>query len=206
MVVNKNQLEKMYIQKKLTTRQIAKIFRISHVTIINYAKKYDIKLRNKSEMQTGKKFSKETKDKMRKAKIGYIPWNKGKTDIYSEEYRQKISNSLLNKCGNLARNWQGGKSFEPYSILFNDKLKEKIRFRDNYKCQNCDTTQENHIKLYNQRLHIHHIDYDKMNCNEYNLIALCLICNVKANQNRDYWKQYYMNKIASKEDKICQPI
>ena len=39
---------------------------------------------------------------------------------------------------------------------------------------------------------IHHIDYDKKNCNENNLITLCLRCHRKTNANRRFW-QYYFN-------------
>jgi group I intron endonuclease len=43
-----------------------------------------------SERMKGKKLSVETRLKM----SGKTPWNKGKTGIYSDEYRQKISKSL----------------------------------------------------------------------------------------------------------------
>lgn len=39
----------------------------------------------------GKKHSIEAIEKMRKAKIGKVPWNKGKTGIYSEETKKKMS-------------------------------------------------------------------------------------------------------------------
>ena len=88
-----------------------------------------------------------------------------------------------------------GNSKAPYPLEFNDKLKEKIRKRDNYICQKCSTTEEEHILIYSYCLVIHHIDYDKMNCEEWNLITLCSQCNVRANFNRDYWENYYRKKI-----------
>jgi len=42
-----------------------------------------------------------------------------------------------------------------------------------------------------KRLCIHHIDYDKNNCNPNNLITLCFSCNSRANKNRDKWKKIY---------------
>lgn len=36
----------------------------------------------------------------------------------------------------------------------------------------------------------------KNNCKEYNLITLCMNCNLKANTNIDYWYAYYTYKIG----------
>jgi hypothetical protein len=74
-------------------------------------------------------------------------------------------------------------------------LKESIRKRDNYECQNCGMTEEEHLIVYGQVLNIHHIDYNKENCREKNLISTCITCNTRANYNRDYWKYFYKNKI-----------
>jgi hypothetical protein len=93
--------------------------------------------------------------------------------------------------------WQGGKSFEPYTFEFNDELKESIRKRDNYICQNCGMTEEEHLIVVGKVLSVHHIDYDKNNCNENNLITLCMACNNRANFNRDYWKDFYAVKVLS---------
>jgi len=87
--------------------------------------------------------------------------------------------------------WDGGLSFEPYPIEFNRSLKEKIRNRDNHKCQLCSMTEIINIKKYNRNLNIHHIDYIKENCNEENLISLCSECNPKVNKNRNYWTKYF---------------
>jgi len=82
-------------------------------------------------------------------------------------------------------NWQNGKSFEKYGCYFTNKLKQEIRKRDNYKCYIC--------KL-NKKLDIHHIDYNKKNCDKNNLIGLCKSCHMKTNFNRDYWKKYLGGK------------
>jgi len=37
---------------------------------------------------------------------------------------------------------------------------------------------------------VHHIDYNKKNCNLDNLITLCINCHAKTNYNREYWKEY----------------
>jgi len=100
--------------------------------------------------------------------------------------------------GNRNYIWRGGVSFLPYSPDFNIKLKEVIRKRDDYTCQNCGMTEEEYLIVYGVNLSIHHIDYNKQNCKEENLITLCNQCNIRANFNRDYWKDLYQNKILSK--------
>jgi len=79
-------------------------------------------------------------------------------------------------------NWQGGVSFEPYGKEFNDELKLFIRQRDNFTCQFCGIRESG-------RAHdVHHIDHDKKNGSELNLITLCQEHNKSANYNRDKWQ------------------
>jgi len=83
-------------------------------------------------------------------------------------------------------NWQEGISAEPYCDVWTDKeYKESIKKRDNYECQNewCWKT--------SNRLCIHHIDYNKKNCNPLNLITICQSCNARANIRRIFWQAYY---------------
>jgi len=98
-------------------------------------------------------------------------------------------------------NWQDGKSFEIYPVDFTDELKEQIRKRDNYECQNCSMTEEEHLIVIGRTLHIHHIDYNKENCKKDNLITLCMSCNIRANYNREDWQKYYQHKIVVLESK-----
>jgi len=105
------------------------------------------------------------------------------------------NNPNFGKYGMLNPNWIDGRSFEPYTSEFNEQLKESIRKRDNHTCQNCSMTEEEHLTVVGQVLHIHHIDYNKINCQKENLITLCQSCNSRANFNRDYWKKIYTEKI-----------
>jgi len=88
-------------------------------------------------------------------------------------------------------NWLGGKSYEPYGIEFNTKLKEQIRRRDNRKCQECNFS-ENELKY---RLSVHHIDYNKKNNVSSNLISLCRSCHLQTNYKRRDWENYFKQKI-----------
>lgn len=87
--------------------------------------------------------------------------------------------------GENAPNWRGGISFEPYGPEFNDALKRAIRERDGYTCAMCS------IHENGRALAVHHIDYDKMNNEPDNLIALCGSCHSKTtNGNRDHWQEW----------------
>lgn len=78
-----------------------------------------------------------------------------------------------------------------YSKEFNNVLKNKIRTRDNFKCQLCGVPEIECLK----RLDVHHIDYNRKNCVEDNLIALCRRCNSDVNNDREFWKLFFTNKI-----------
>ena len=93
--------------------------------------------------------------------------------------------------GNKNSNWQGGINENQYPLIFNNKLKEKIRKRDGYKCLCCGITEYQHKDKFNKVLCVHHVDYNKQNCEEKNLITLCNKCNIKVNKNRDYWYAYF---------------
>ena len=90
-----------------------------------------------------------------------------------------------------------GKNHEPYAIEFNDELRLKIRKRDNYKCQICDMTEEEHIIVLGKVLTVHHIDYNKENSDERNLITLCSQCNRRVNFNRSFWFQHLSEKVEA---------
>lgn len=130
----------------------------------------------------GKEVSNYNNKRCRKC---YIKFNKGENHPMYGIYR----------FGKNAPCWIDGRSFKPYSKEFTVELKEQIRKRDNYKCQNCFMTEEEHLIVIGYNLIPHHIDYNKQNCNKNNLITLCLSCNLRANYNRDYWKEYYNKKI-----------
>ena len=96
-------------------------------------------------------------------------------------------------------NWQDGKSFEPYGEEFNDSLKEQIRKRDNFICQECGKIEE----VLGCKLDVHHIDYDKTNNKPENLICLCKSCHAKTGFNREDWINYFKKimKIYNVENK-----
>ena len=81
--------------------------------------------------------------------------------------------------------WRGGITERPYPYSFNKALKSEIIKRDGGKCYICGK---------NNDLVVHHIDYNKDNCNPNNLITLCRSCHSKTNFNRGYWIKYFNDK------------
>ena len=59
-------------------------------------------------------------------------------------------------------------------------------------------TEEEHLIVFGCNLHTHHIDYNKENCEENNLTALCNGCNARVNFNRGYWTSFFKNKMRVK--------
>lgn len=94
----------------------------------------------------------------------------------NDAYRVHMRTVRALQHGIASPGWQGGKSFEPYTPLFNRQLKEQVRVRDNFHCQVCAIPE---LEL-SERLHIHHIDYDKKNSDIANLISLCRRCHLRA--------------------------
>jgi 5-methylcytosine-specific restriction endonuclease McrA len=138
----------------------------------------------------GKKHSEESKRKMSEAKMGKTSPRKGV--ILTEETKRKISESAPR--GENHPNWNGGSSFLPYSSEWNGELREFIKSRDNNECQNPFCEHKNK-KL---QLQVHHIDYNKKNSSQFNLITLCIRCHPKTNHNREYWEAFYKKIVWSK--------
>jgi hypothetical protein len=89
-------------------------------------------------------------------------------------------------------NWQGGKSFEPYCILFNNEFKERVR---NFWDRKCGISG---VKEKEEKLSVHHVNYDKQSCCNTTVplfIPLSRKYHIKTNNNRDYWEEMLTNYI-----------
>ncbi len=144
----------------------------------------------------GKHHSEDTKQKMREKRKGRKPHEGCQ---HSEETKNKISIKCSNPPEERRKrwsekrkkennpNWKGGILEHPYCEKWTEKLKERIRERDNRICQECSKTEKENI----EKLSVHHIHYDKENCYP-DLISLCVSCNTRANGNRYYWEEHFM--------------
>jgi len=113
--------------------------------------------------------SNETKNKLSKAHTG---------KVLSDDHKLKISNSLRSRwangefdsihVGEYNYKWRGGVE-NVYPKEFNNELKEWIKERDRHKCRVCPES--------DGRLEVHHLDGDRTNNNQENLITLCTECH-----------------------------
>lgn len=79
------------------------------------------------------------------------------------------------------------KYLNPYPIEF-AKIKKYIKERDNFVCILCASV--------SGKLHVHHIDYNKQNNQEENLITLCFRCHMLTNFQRDFWKIVFASILS----------
>lgn len=147
---------------------------------------------------TGWKHSSETKNKIAAS------WTKekreaarqrGKAFAQKKEWLLKIAESVSGEKNPM---WQGGVTDSGYAPGFCKSLKEKIRKRDNYRCQLCTATE----KELGYKLSIHHSDYDKTNHDESNLFATCKPCNSRVNINQEFWYGFFCALNSFRESGI----
>jgi hypothetical protein len=160
-------------------------------------------LEGRGKWNKGRKFSIETKRKIGESnqkslignknglghkvseehKLKIIEAHKGKH--HSKESRLKMSLSRKGRfCKENHPNWKGGISYNPYSVDWTKTLKRAVLEKYNYTCQVCNC----------YAWVVHHIDYNKLNCNIDNLIVVCRSCHAKTNFNREYWINYFKNE------------
>jgi 5-methylcytosine-specific restriction endonuclease McrA len=159
-----------------------------------------------NKISIGKKNSLKSKIASQKAVRNMLtkrPSRKGiKSKPLSEETKKKISDTCKRKGIMPPKNvrairerngaWKGGISFIPYTIDWTNNLRISIRERDKYTCKICGEKQGD------RAFSVHHIDYNKKNCNPENLVTLCIKCHTKTNHNRDYWINYFKNIYGKK--------
>ena len=181
--------------QKFCSSQCSKNVSAHRFKMIKYTSNKGNGLLIKSCMNCGKEF--ETHRKIQKfcSQLCAHPYAIAKrmeTFVMTEETKSKISlaNSLENHP-----NWQGGKSFEPYTIDFNRKFKRSIKERDKYCCKLCKISEVDHLTLYKHKLCVHHINYNKKDSFFQNCITLCMRCNIHVNKNREIWTKRFQELL-----------
>lgn len=141
------------------------------------------------------KKSEEQRRKQSESMKGHKPYNtiegnrkisEAHKGIPRPEYvKKKMSLKMKLRTGSLASRWKGGYSIGKYSVDWTKTLRISIRERDKYICQICRDNQGD------RAFSVHHIDYNKLNCDPNNLVTLCVSCHIKTNSRRIYWKNYF---------------
>lgn len=79
--------------------------------------------------------------------------------------------------------------------FYNEELRRSILENQRFECALCGKD------ISESSPHLHHIDYNKSNCKEENLIFLCIRCHGKSNSNREFWKNMLTERKREKETK-----
>lgn len=162
----------------------------------------------------GKPVSDETRRKLSEAKKGWVPppitearrqklkeARRGKTPAlgmrHSEETRRKMSESR--KGANNGR-WIDGRKKKPYPPEWTKRLRDAIRSSQDYRCAICG--QQNR-----RDLHVHHIDWDKMNCAQNNLVGVCYRCHgmVHRSKTAEGYKEQLRRYVERRDAKLEAP-
>jgi len=138
----------------------------------------------------GKKHTKKAKRIIGEKALGRVSWNKGTIGIMKPNSGSFIAGTML---GKKHPNWNGGSSKLPYAYTFTTKLKQQIKERDDFICLLCQTGDD---------LVIHHIDYNKMNCDQKNLVTLCRSHNSIVNSKRKFWEAKIKKLLRIKKNEV----
>jgi hypothetical protein len=113
----------------------------------------------------------------------------------SEAQKQQISKTKKGNCGGPKHpNWQGGISYFPYCIKFDNSRREATRIFFNRICIVCGKLESENMKGKKPvKLSVHHVDHDKeQGCNgkPFNLFTLCHVCHGREQMDREGYKKY----------------
>jgi hypothetical protein len=71
--------------------------------------------------------------------------------------------------------------------FYEEKLRKNLLLEQRNTCVMCGQQEFYYF-------HLHHIDYNKKNCDKSNLIFLCPRCHAKTGFNREFWKIFLIEK------------
>lgn len=125
--------------------------------------------------------------------------NQERFDIYSQH--KKIINSdkrkfieFLKRFGFINEEdfkkklyaWEKENSYP--EEFYDEKTRKILIEKQSYNCPMCNRDLRSFLP------HLHHIDYNKKNCEQGNMIFLCPRCHGKTNTNREFWSKLLGSK------------
>jgi len=156
-----------------------------------YNKDFSAEHRRKlSEALSGREFDEEHKDKISQAMRGEKnPFynvtgedHPRHNDKLSHEAKARMSrkmsgenNPFFGKTGEEHPTWKGG--YNGYNTKVWEEQREKVLERDDYECQECHITNEEHKKKHGCELHVHHIIPYRL-CESHDLDNLITLCRI----------------------------
>lgn len=128
----------------------------------------------------GSTASKTKKDLFKSGKL--IPWNKGKNFITDSRVKKQSGKNHYRYNTNKDQTYD--------TIFYNKSYRSMILESQNNKCFGCDST---------TALCLHHIDENKQNNSNDNLIFVCRSCHMKIHSNKQY-KQKFNNSVKQHKE------
>jgi len=159
--------------------------KLSHATKRRWEEGFYDEIFDDAEIKS--KLSEATKGRWERGELGGAAWRKKLSDTMKSRWADPEYHR--SHTGENHPRWKGGISDSPYASDFNDNLKREIRARDEHLCAMCNEPEKGECHI------VHHVDYDKMNSDPFNLLALCRKCHAQTNYNRSYW-QVVLTPIA----------
>ena len=142
----------------------------------------------------------EAKQKIGESNVGNKNCMYGKH--HTKETKEKMRKSHCDVSGKNNPNWQGGKSFEPYCIRFDDEFKERVREYFGRCCYICAKNEKDN----KAKLSVHHVSYNKETCCDNSkplFVPLCKSCHNKTNYHREYWEEFFTISLDYLTDGEC---
>jgi len=149
-----NKVKRREYQQRPETKKLIK----------EYNKKPRVKEKKK---QSDKKYREKNKERLNAWKKEWYKRNREKVKSKVVEYR-KTHKEL---CRKTKRKYWDNKRF--------GGNREFVLQRDNWECQDCGMTNEQHILIFGYRLDVHHINGKEEDAIRENLISLCKRCHTK---------------------------
>lgn len=192
-------------------------------------KQTDVEKEKRALALRGKKCSQATKDKIRRALVGHTFTDDARSKIsnslkgernpnfgkpHSPIHNSRISQSQIGKTIKVETRiasvetriggfWYGNVRYDhrlQYCEKWGSNLKERVRAFFGYRCVECGVEQTT------QKLHVHHVHYNKKMCCDdtpRSLVTLCRSCHGKTNANREYWSSHFQKILDTEYGGRC---
>jgi hypothetical protein len=163
--------------KKLLGDRFEKIESKRIEKILNHPNSHELRIKGqKASVEARKrngtlKWKEDAIGRKSKKYLGRKPWTTGLTK-YTDKRLKRVSDKL--------RKYPEGIDFSLFG--WTKELRQKIRNRDNWHCKKCNASQ----KEFKSVLVVHHIDGNKCNNLENNLVTLCRKCHKDTHIEQDY--------------------
>lgn len=173
----------------MSYREVAAKYGVDHKVVMRWVKRSGHKSRIREE--ANRLMSIKTKGQRRSIgtefKAGELPWNTGTKGV------MKRNRTSFKKGEHFSEKteFKGLGIKQKYPKEFNRALKERIKERDNYACQNCGISQYQYLLLKGRKLSVHHIDFNKSHSEDANLITLCKECHSLVHIYGESWQNIF---------------